>query len=201
MANVKDAIEKPIKNVSGKIKRTIWVAVIESVIIAILGILFITSPFETIIVLAQVLGVFLIAFGIYQVVNYFVSGGQNDLLDNSLLSGIVYVLIGVAFIVTGPFIFDILRYIVGIWLIYESLVRMNTAIKLHSVGVSLWGYILALAIIMLIIGIFVTFATFRLNIQIIGGIMIAAAVISIVGELLSIGKVDSIEKKLLGKLK
>ena len=40
-----------------------------------------------------------------------------------------------------------------------------------------------------------------LNIQIIGGIMIAAAVISIVGELLSIGKVDSIEKKLLGKLK
>ena len=57
----------------------------------------------------------------------------------------------------GEDIANIFRIVVGIFLIYESLVRVNTAIKLNNAGISIWKYVLLLAIIMLVLGVFVTF--------------------------------------------
>lgn len=202
MAKVSDAIEKPIKNIGGKIKRTAWTAIVESVILLLFGILLIACPYEFMYVIAKVLGIFLLVVGAYQIINYFVSQGFKDLLDNSLLSGIIYALIGIAAIAIDPeHIANFFRIIVGIWLIYEGLVRINSSIKLHAVGVPFWAYILVLSLIVLALGIVVLCVDAEDWVQIVGGIMIAASIIGIIGDLIFVFKVDSVEKKLLKKIK
>ena len=201
MANAKDAIAKPVKNIGGKIKRTAWSAVIESLILMLFGILLIACPYEVIYVIAKVFGIILIVVGAYQIINYFVSQGMKDVLDNSLLSGVIYALIGIAAIAIDPVqIANFFRIVVGILLIYEGLVRVNTAIKLHAISVPFWGYILVLSLAVLALGIVVLCINAGDWVQIVGGIMIAAGIISIIGDIMFIFKVDSVEKNLLKKI-
>jgi uncharacterized membrane protein HdeD (DUF308 family) len=80
-------------------------------------------------------------------------------------------------------------------MIYESLVRVNTAIKLHAVGVESWKYMLILAIIMLGLGIFVTFNTGAVT-QLIGWIMILCGIVSLLGDIMFIQQVNTVVEKL-----
>lgn len=157
-------------------------------------------PGMTIVVIANILGAIFIISGLYQIINYFVIKGQNDFFNNSLLRGIIVLLIGIAAIVIGEDLASIFRVIIGIWMIYESLVRMNTAIKLHSVGVKAWSYVLVIAICMLVVGIFVTFNTGAI-ISLIGWMMILSGIFGIVGDIVFIQYVDKITNIITGKTK
>ena len=126
-----EVIKRPIEKISWSLKKSAWSAAIESIVIMIFGILLVAWPDVTIIVAANILGAIFIISGIYQIINYFVVKGQNDFFNNGLLSGTVALLVGIAAIVIGEDIAGIFRVIIGIWMIYESLVRVNTAIKLH----------------------------------------------------------------------
>lgn len=194
----KSAIKHPIEELGGSLKKSAWSAVIESIIIIIFGILLVIWPSIVLSVLSTVLGVILIVLGVCQIINYFVVGGQNDFFDNSLLTGVIFTLIGIAAIVIGEDIANVFRIIVGIWIIYESLVRINSAIKLHAAGISNWPYVLIVAIILLAAGIFITFNTTAV-LQLIGGIMIISGIVGIVGDAMFIQKVDAIEEKLTKK--
>ena len=85
-------------------------------------------------------------------------------------------------------------------MIYESLVRINTSIKLHAAGILAWRYILIFALIMLVLGIFVTFSSGALP-TLIGWIMIVSGIASIIGDIMFIQYVDKITDVLTGKTK
>ncbi|MBQ9180534.1 hypothetical protein IJ135_00330 [Candidatus Saccharibacteria bacterium] len=107
----------------------------------------------------------------------------------------VYVLAGIAAIVIGEDIAHVFRIIIGIWMIYESLVRINTAIKLQAVGSRTWSFILIIALVMLALGIFVTFNAGAI-VQLIGWMMIITGIVGIVGDIMFIQQVDAIAEKL-----
>lgn len=188
-------IKHPIEQIGWHLKKTAWSAVAESLLIMIFGILLVAWPDITIIVIANVLGAIFIVSGIYQIINYFVVKGQNDFFNNSLLSGVVALLVGIAAIVIGEDIANIFRIVIGIWMIYESLVRVNTAIKLHSAGIKVWSYILIIATMMLALGIFVTFNSGAV-VQLIGWMMILAGAIGIVGDAMFIQQINTVVEKL-----
>ncbi len=192
-------IKQGIENLGWDIKKNAWSSAIESLAVIIFGILLVVWPDITISVAANVLGAFFIISGIYKIINYFVVKGQNNFFDNSLLSGVVSVLIGIAAIIIGEDIASVFRVIIGIWMVYESLVRMNTAIKLHAAGIKSWNYILIIALIMLALGIFITFNAGAV-VQIIGWVMIATGIVGIIGDAMFIGKVDAVVDKLTKKL-
>lgn len=179
----------------GNLKKSAWAAICESIVIIIFGVLLIAWPTIILSIVAKVLGVVLIAIGGYQIINYFVTHGQNDFFDNSLLSGVVCALIGIAAILAGEDIANVFRVIVGIWLIYEALVRFNSAIKLHAAKVSVWGYVLLIAIIMLAAGIFIVFNTAAV-LQLIGGIMVVSGIFGILGDMMFIREIDSVVKSI-----
>ena len=187
--------KNPIEKIGGNLKKSAWGAIAESLVVIVFGALLIAWPGIVLTVVAKVLGVILIAIGIYQIINYFVSGGLNDFFDNSLLAGVVSILIGIAAIVATDDIANVFRIVVGIWLIYEALVRFNTAIKLHSAGVSVWVYVLLIAIVMLAAGIFVTFNTTAV-LLLIGWIMVLSGIFGIIGDFIFIQEVGSVENSL-----
>ena len=152
-----EIIKRPVDQVSSNIKKTAWSAVIESLALIILGILFIVLQDTMVRILSYIVGTFFIVKGGFQIVTYYMEKGQNDFFNNGLLSGVVSVLIGVAFFIIGEDIANVFRVIIGIIIIYESLVRINTASKLAAAKISTWTYILIIALMMLVIGIFITF--------------------------------------------
>ncbi len=188
-----EIIKRPVEQIGKDVKKSAWSAVIESLAILILGILFIAWPDTMVKVVAYIVGTFFIVKGIFEVINYFVEKGQNDFFNNGLLIGVISVLIGITAFVMGEDIANIFRIVVGIFLIYESLVRVNTAIKLSTVGVPIWKYVLLLAIVILVLGIFVTFNDVA---TVIGWMMVAAGIVGILGDVLFIGQVNNLVDKL-----
>ena len=120
------------------------------------------------------------------------------IFNNGLLIGVISLLVGIAAILIGENIAQVFRIIIGIWIVYESLVRMNTALKLHAAGIKAWSYVLIIAICMLVVGIFVTFNAGAV-IQLIGWMMILTGVFGIVGDVVFIQYVNTITDFLTGK--
>ena len=190
-----EIIKRPVEKIGGNLKQSAWTAVIESLITVVMGILLIIWPDAVIKAIAYIVGIFFVVKGAYQVINYFLVKGQNDFFNNNLLFGIVSILIGVVALVMGEQIASVFRVIIGIWIIYESLVRMNTAIKLHAANIAAWKYILILALIMLVVGVFITFFTGAV-VALIGWTMVVTGVIGIVGDVMSIQYVNAIIDKI-----
>ncbi len=193
----KDNQKSPVKALGSSLKKSAWASICESVLIVVVGIMLIAMPvvmFET---LRFVFGVALIAIGIYQGINYFIVKGQNDVFDNSLLTGVISILVGAALLLYGNELAVVFRIVIGILLIYGSLVRFNAAIKMHGAGISVWGWILAAAILMLISGIIVTFyMNVPEGMQVIGGLIIVGGVMGLISDTIFIREVDEVEKKI-----
>ena len=192
-----EIIKRPAEQVSGEIKKNAWASIIESFVILILGILFVAWPDAMNQAIAYVAGAFFLVKGGFQVINYFMDKGQKDFFNNNLLYGIISIIIGIAAFVVGKDIANVFRIIVGIWLIYESLVRINAAIKLYHANLPIWKFVLVLALSILVLGIFVTFNDVA---TIIGWMMIVAGLIGIVSDVMFIQHLNTLITKLTSKL-
>ncbi|MBR3175990.1 DUF308 domain-containing protein [Candidatus Saccharibacteria bacterium] len=199
MAKV-EIIKHSAEKISGNLKQSAWMAVIESLATIVIGILLVVWPDVVIKVIAYVVGIFFIVKGAYQIINYFVVKGQTDFFNNGLLFGVISVLVGITALVIGEEIANIFRIIIGIWMIYESLVRINTAIKLHAANIQAWKYILILALIMLVLGMFVTFYSGAI-ITLIGWMMVLVGIVGIIGDVMFIQYVDTLITKITGSTK
>ena len=192
---IAEIIKRPIERVSSNIKRSAWSAVFESLALIILGILFIILQDTMIKIIAYIIGIFFIIKGGVQIVTYFMEKGQNDFFNNSLLSGVVSVLIGITALVIGDDIANIFRIILGIIIIYEALVRINTALKLANAKIDSWKYILIIALMILVIGVFITFNSGAV-VTLIGWMMILTGIIGIVGDAMFIQHVNNLVEQL-----
>ncbi len=195
-----EIIKRPVEKIGGDLKKSAWSAIFESLITMLLGIFLVAWPDIVIKVIAYVVGVFFIVKGAYQIINYFLVKGQNDFFNNNLLAGVISVLIGLTLLLIGEELAHVFRVIIGIWMIYESLVRINTSIKLHAANILAWKYVLIFALMMLVLGVFVTFYTGAV-IALIGWMMILAGLIGIIGDAVFVQHVNNIAEILNNKTK
>ena len=70
------------------LKKSGQASIVESIIFAILGIILIANPEETVKVISYILGAGLIIVGIFQILNYIKMNGQSDLYNYHLIYGI-----------------------------------------------------------------------------------------------------------------
>ncbi len=195
-----EIIKHPVQKVSQNLKQSAWMAVLESLAMIVVGILLIVWPDAAIKAIAYIVGIFFIIKGAYQVINYFVVKGQNDFFNNGLLFGVISILVGITALLIGEEIANIFRIVVGVWMIYESLVRINTAIKLHAAQIEAWKYALILALTMLLLGVFITFYNGAF-ITLVGWIMVISGIVGIVGDAVFIQYVNIVADKLTGSSK
>lgn len=188
MANPKSKIiNRPIEKMGGSVKKSAWASATEALLMLILGILFVVWPDLMIQLVAYIVGAIFIIRGAFNIMNYFMD--EKNTYSNLLFSGVISTLIGIVALVMGPNIANVFRIIVGVFLIYEALVQLNNALKLYHAGVNLWRIVAAFALVILVLGIFVTFNE---TAAVIGWAMVIAGLIGLVSDIMFINQVDRV---------
>lgn len=162
------------------LKKTGWVSILESIIFAILGIILVCRPEGTVKIITWILGTIFIVIGISKIITYFKSKGINDFFNYDLVYGLMAIVIGIIAMVYMSIIGTIFRIIIGVWIIYTSFVRINSAIQIKILGSKVaWMYGLILAIAMFFCGLYVIVNSGAIVVTI-GTIMIIYSVIDII---------------------
>ena len=173
------------------LKKTGWVSIVESMIFAILGIILVCKPEGTVKVITWILGTIFILIGIYKIINYFASKGENDFYNFDLIYGLTAIVIGIVTMAYMNIIGSVFRIIIGVWIIYTSFVRINTAIQIRKFGNAVWIWSLVLAIAMFMCGLYIVINPATIIITI-GIIMIVYSVIDIIENVIFMKNVDRI---------
>lgn len=168
-----------------------WISILESIIFAILGMILIANPEGTVKFISYVLGIIFIAVGIYKTCNYLASKGQYDFYNYDLIYGIIAIIIGIVTIIYSSAIGSIFRVIIGIWIIYSSLIRIGLSMKLKTQEFKIWGYSLVLALIMLACGLYITLQPGAVVVTI-GVMMIISSIIDIIEDVIFMKNVKEI---------
>lgn len=173
-----------------RVKSTGWLAILESLVVGVLGVLLLLNPSAITEAIFYVVGVFLMIKGVYKIVNYFAVHGRFDYYNNDLLYGVIALVFGLIAVIFWEQLSKVIGVVVGVWMIYGALVRMNAAIKMHAANIAAWFYVLLLAMVMLALGLYMIVSVHAVM-SVIAWMMIAAAVVSIVNDVIFLRKVDA----------
>ena len=176
-----------------RLKSVGWMAILESLVIGVLGIVLLWHPEGVLKAIFYVVGIFLIIKGVYKILNYFATHGQYDFYNNDLLYGIIALVFGVIAVVLWEELGGVIGLVVGAWMIYGALVRINTAIKMRTAGIREWFYVLVLELVMLALGIYMII-NMEAVMAVVGWVMIAAAVVGILDDLMFIRHLDELTR-------
>lgn len=172
-------------------KKTGWISILTSIIFAVLGGILIWKPNETIKVISYILGSIFIIIGIAKTINYFLSKGKYELYNYNLVFGLMAVVLGIITICCSDTIGAIFRIIIGIWIVYSSLVRFNLSLKLKSMDVKMWIYSLILAMLMFVCGLYIALNSGSV-VMTIGIVMVIYSIIDIVEDVIFMKNVKEI---------
>lgn len=137
------------------LKKTGVTSLITSIIFAILGIILIANPEGTIKFISIILGVLFGLVGLYKIVNYIENKGKYDFYNNDIAYGVIAIVLGIVTICYSTQIGAIFRIIIGLWIVYSAILRINLSIKLKTIDSNVWIYSLIIALIMAFCGIFI----------------------------------------------
>ena len=139
------------------LKKTGVTSLVTSIIFAILGIILIANPEGTIKFIAIILGVIFGLVGLYKIVNYIENKGKYDFYNNDIAYGVIAIVLGIVTICYSTQIGAIFRIIIGLWIVYSAILRINLSIKLKTIDSNVWIYSLIIALIMAFCGIFIIY--------------------------------------------
>ena len=139
------------------LKKTGVTSLVTSIIFAILGIILIANPEGTIKFIAIILGVIFGLVGLYKIVNYIENKGKYDFYNNDIAYGVIAIVLGIVTICYSTQIGAIFRIIIGLWIVYSAILRINLSIKLKTIASNVWIYSLIIALIMAFCGIFIIY--------------------------------------------
>ena len=109
----------------------------------------------------------------------------------NLIYGLTAIVIGIISMVYIPVIGSLFRIIIGVWIIYASIIRINTALEIRSLGNIFSTGSSILAIIMFLCGLYVIITPGTI-IATIGAIMIIYSIIDIIENIIFIKNVNKI---------
>ncbi len=138
-------------------KKTGWNSLIMSVIFAILGMVLIKEPEGTVKVVSYILGAMFIIIGIYKVISYLANKGKYSLYNYDIAYGIIAIILGIVTIAYSSQIGTLFRILIGLWIIYISIIRMNLSFKFKVINSNVWLYSFIIAIAMLVCGMYTIF--------------------------------------------
>ena len=138
-----------------------WTYVIISVFFLVLGILMLVRPDASFTVICRGLGILAAIFGALRVLQYFIRTPQGVGQRYDLAGGLFCLLIAALLILRAREVAAILSVIVGIFILIDSVFRLQVALDAHRTGVTAWGMMMILACISLLLGVLLVFDTFR----------------------------------------
>lgn len=129
-------------------------SIILNVLFLLFGVIIYLNSRITIELTGIILGIYLMIFGVYAIYEFIIRDG-NPLFRLNIFWGVLSIIAGL-FVIINPFEFvKILTFTLGIYLLIISIRKIIDAFKLKKYEYDGWALMLAIAIILLIFGIFI----------------------------------------------
>jgi len=121
--------------------------ILMSVIFCVLGVLFIVRPDRSLTVMGQVLGIAMIAFGVFKLVGYFSRDLFRLAFQYDLEFGILLIVLGIIVLPRSEDVMGVLAAALGIAILADGLFKVRISMDSRTFGIRSWWMILALAIV------------------------------------------------------
>jgi uncharacterized membrane protein HdeD (DUF308 family) len=135
------------------IKRIKVQRLVTALVIAIIGIMFIIFPKSSAHILCYVGGALLIAWGVFRIVMYFVSGMRT--INYSLVGGVTLILIGSILCARPDLVEAILTIAVGVVLIIDGIAKLQHCMQIVLLKESGWWINIIVSVVSVVLGIIV----------------------------------------------
>ena len=156
---------------------------IASAVLIILGLVLIIRPQSGIKAVCFILGSVAVLYGLLSVVGHLMERASGSVISSGLIKGIVFIVIGILFLVFNGATIAVITRIFGAAMILAALFRLQTALEVKKLGVQSWWGMMIFSLIKLSLGLLLVFNDVRTNIAVMvifGITMLVAGVDNIV---------------------
>lgn len=159
-------------------------SLVVSILLIVLSLFLIIKPAQSLNFIMICLGCIVVLNGIIHTISYFTTPSEFKTFSFELVQGIICIVLGLVFILNPELINSFLPFIIGAWIIIESIVKIQLAFNVKDIQNSNWLLMLGLAIITLLLGIIIIFNPFATAITIttLCGIMLLISEVMNIGE-------------------
>lgn len=130
-------------------------SIIVSILMIILSLFLIFMPFDSAVTVIWLFGIFTIVDGIIRMISYFKTSIDTRLASFEFAEGIIKILSGILIFITADYLVLFIPIIIGVWIIINSIAKMQIALNIRNSEGSNWILIFVLSIITLLIGIYI----------------------------------------------
>ena len=151
-----------------------------------LGIFLLLGPGMALNIVCYALGGVVLACAAVQLVRYFTAERGLFQSQLTLIFGLVCLGLGVFLLIRSDIVVRILPVVFGLFVLFDSLGRVQNALELRRCGYSNWKVFLALALLSVVLGVVMIlnpFATMELLVMAIGVILVLEGAINLLGGL------------------
>lgn len=155
-----------------------------SILLVAFSLFLIFDPEKSINIVMSILAIILIANGIVRAITYFTTSRDYKLYNFDLVQSIICIISGGVILFKPTIIFTFLQFIVGIWMIIQSIIKIQISLNLRELSSKLWVSNLILSFLTLILGLVIIFNPFATTITLttICGIMLLISELSTIFE-------------------
>ena len=172
-------------------------SIILSIVLLVFGLFMFTKPVSTVNVLMIVFGVILVLSGLVHLVSYFAIKDEYRFFSSELVQAIIYIILGFVLMINYYNISYLLPIVLGIWIIVDSIFRLQISLNIRDIYDSHWGILLAMSILTGLFGMIILFnpvESLAMLTRICGAILMIVELISLFEDISIISRVGKFEK-------
>ena len=172
-------------------------SIILSIVLLVFGLFMFTKPVSTVNVLMIVFGVILVLDGLVHLVSYFAIKDEYRFFSSELVQAIIYIILGFVLMINYYNISYLLPIVLGIWIIVDSIFRLQISLNIRDIYDSHWGILLAMSILTGLFGMIILFnpvESLAMLTRVCGAILMIVELISLFEDFSIISRVGKFEK-------
>ena len=172
-------------------------SIILSIVLLVFGLFMFTKPLNTVNVLMIVFGVILVLDGLVHLVSYFAIKDEYRFFSSELVQAIIYIILGFVLMINYYNISYLLPIVLGVWIIVDSIFRLQISLNIRDIYDSHWGVLLAMSILTGLFGMIILFnpvESLAMLTRVCGAILMIVELISLFEDFSIISRVGKFEK-------
>ncbi len=143
-----------------QLKGFTWQSVLMGILFVLIGVVLVFNPEGVARTICFTIGAIIAAVGVINIILYFATDFKNNIQQNKLVIGILLSVLGLFFIVGYRIIMSVIPFVMGILIIFNGIVKLQTALNLVKIKAGSWGLSLAIAIITILLGVGIVLNSF-----------------------------------------
>ena len=135
--------------------RTLWISIISSIIFILLGVILVSHPETSLVIMSYTVCILLGANGVYQLIMGYTNTTPS--LFDGFSGGILSIVLGILILIKPNTLSIVIPIAIGLWFIISSSYKLRIALALRSRKESIWLLLSVMALLMMVCGIILIF--------------------------------------------